>query len=244
MILNSYFEAAINKLESSVEASKEDIVEVSKFIADIMLKDGVIQLFGVNHDRALPMELGFRAGGLVQYHQINIDDAILRGVITEENDNQLELLNNKGLAEKLWSLYTIEKNDALFIYVVKDVYNVTLELAKLAKVNGHPVILATSKTNILNGISKSNAEELLGLADIILELHIDSPDIFYEVDGVKVTQIANLIGNIYAQAITMEIYKYMKEKGVEAPVLWSANIEGADKHNENLTKKYDGRWNS
>ena len=155
MSLENYFEEAINKLKNSVEASKEEIVEVSEYIADIMLNDGIIQLFGVNHDRALPMELGFRAGGLVQYHQINIDNAILRGAVNDEYENEEELLNSHGLAEKLWSLYTIDKRDAIFIYVVNDVYNVTLELAKLAKEKGHPIILVTSKANILKGISKS-----------------------------------------------------------------------------------------
>ena len=61
-----------------------------------MLNDGIIQLFGVNHDRALPMELGFRAGGLVQYHQINIDNAILRGAVNDEYENTTWYLNNKA----------------------------------------------------------------------------------------------------------------------------------------------------
>ena len=48
---------------------------------------------------------------------------------------------------------------------------------------------------------------------------------------------------MFAQSLTMEIYKYMKSKNYEPAVLWSMNIEGADQHNKNLTSKYDGRWN-
>lgn len=244
MVLENYFREAKTKIRDSVDKSHPEIVDLANFMSKIMLEDGIIHLFGVNHDRAFGMELGFRAGGLIQYHQMSIDDLILRNELDEIETEQKEFLNKDNLAQDLWDLYEIEKNDALIIYVVRDVYDVTINLAKLAKEKGHSVILITSKVNILSGVSEPNAKELMSIADKVLDLHIDAPDLFYDVDGVKVTQIANLVGNMYAQSLTMEIYKYMKSIGEEAPVLWSMNIDGADEHNKKITEKFEGRWNS
>lgn len=244
MIVENYFSEAKTKVKDSISKSQKDIEDLASSVSEIMLSNGIIHLFGVNHDRALSMELGFRAGGLVQYHQMKVDDTVLRKGLVSVKTDQIDFLNKEGLAQEVWDLYEIDPKDALIICAINDVYNVTIDLAKIAKANGHPVYLITSKNNVVKGVSKENALKLLDIADKTLDLHIDAPDLFYDVNGVKVTQIANLIVNMYAQALTMEIYKDMKSKGEQAPVLWSMNIKGADEHNKTITEKFEGRWNS
>lgn len=242
-LLKDYFETTNNIVKRSFELSQDDINELAVKVSEDMIKDGVIQLFGVGHDLALSMELGFRAGGLVQYHIMDMRDLPLRGVISTEETLAEDYLKRDDLAEKLMAMYNVEANDAFLLYVSTEVHQVTLDLAKLAKANGHNVYLITNKSAV-EATNIKNAQELFAIVDHIIDLHIAYPDQIFSLDNLQVSQVSNLVANMFAQSLTMEIYKYMKSKNYEPAVLWSMNIEGADQHNKNLTSKYDGRWNS
>lgn len=243
MHLKNYYKQSSKVAKAAINAVSDDIVDIAHYVGEIMANDGVIQLFGLNHDLALSMELGFRAGGLVQYHQMGIKDLLLRGIVSEEEANAEDFLDTPGLVNKLWDAYYIDYSDAFMIYAAADVHRLTVDLARLAKARNHKVIVITSKEAILAN-NEENAKALLEFADKVIDLKIPHPDLGYEVDGVKVTQIANLIATLFAQGMTMEIYNYLKANDIEPGVLWSMNIKGADEHNKNLTDKFEGRWNA
>ena len=69
----------------------------------------------------------------------------------------------------------------------------------------------------------------------------ECPDLAVDVDGVKAGQTGTTVTNIIAQMLTAELYKYFIEKHGSAPVLLSANIKGADVHNNGLTDPYGKR---
>ena len=195
------------------------------------------------HDTALSMELGFRAGGLVQYHQMGIRDLLLRGIVSEEESKKADFYEDDTLVNKLWDAYNIDDRDAFMIFASNKVPKLTLNLAKLAKAKNHKVIFITSKKAVLE-VSEDNALQLLDLSDKVIDLNIDYPDLSYEVNDIKVTQITNLIATLFAQGMTMEIYNYLKAHNHPTRVLWSMNIKGADEHNKQLCEKFEGRWNS
>lgn len=242
-LLKDYFERTNSIVKRSFELSQEDINTLAVKISEDMMKDGVIQLFGVGHDLALSMELGFRAGGLVQYHIMDMRDLALRGLVKSEETLEADYLERTDLAEKLYSMYNIEENDAFLLYVSNEIHQVTLDLAKIAHSQGKKIYLITNKAAIETN-DNTRAHLLYDLVDHVVDLHIAYPDQIYNLGNLKVSQVSNLVANMFAQALTMEIYKYMKSKNHEPAVLWSMNIEGADQHNKNLTSKYDGRWNS
>ena len=69
----------------------------------------------------------------------------------------------------------------------------------------------------------------------------DEPDLAIDIDGVKTGQLSSTVANVLAQMLTAEIYNYFVSKGKEAPILLSANIKGADVHNNSLTDPYGRR---
>ena len=77
--------------------------------------------------------------------------------------------------------------------------------------------------------------------DLYLDMMADDPDVAVDLDGLKVGQIGNTVSNVMAQMLTAEIYNYYVSHGKEAPVLLSANVKGADVHNNSLTDPYEGR---
>ena len=82
-------------------------------------------------------------------------------------------------------------------------------------------------------------------ADLVLDTHAEVGDVVLDIDGThKMNHVGTITGNVIAQMLTAETYRYLTENGHESPVLLSANLKGADVHNRRLSDKYAGRWNS
>ena len=78
-----------------------------------------------------------------------------------------------------------------------------------------------------------------------MDTHAEIEDAVLDIDGThKMNHVGTVVGNVIAQMMTAETYRYLTEKGSECPVLLSANLKGADVHNRRLSDKYAGRWNS
>ena len=72
-------------------------------------------------------------------------------------------------------------------------------------------------------------------------MEADDPDVALNIDGLSVGQASSTVTNVIAQMITADVYEYYVSKGKEAPVLLSANVKGADVHNNSLTDPYERR---
>ncbi len=245
MDATNYFIKTQEILENATNSQKEAIIHMAKVMGDCMVGQGLIQLFGIGPDRAFAMELGYRAGGLMPYHQLNMKDLVLRGHVSLEEMSDPAFNDRADLAEKLWNLYTIDPRDMVLIYAAEEVYDSTLALAKIARQKGHKVLLVASFDAILNSKHKENAAQLIDLTFATLNLCTPYPDTVLEImPGIKITQVANVVGNCFAQMLTAETYRYLVENGHDAPILLSANVTGADVHNRKISDVYLGRWNA
>ncbi|MDR1794426.1 MAG: sugar isomerase domain-containing protein [Erysipelotrichaceae bacterium] len=243
--VKDYYAAVKKILDDTKAAQKDNIIHWAKCFGDIMENNGIIQLFGIEHDMAFSMELGYRAGGLMPYHRIYVRDLLLRGIVKEEETFAPDFYERGDLAEKLWATYNIQKEDAIFIGAISSFYPVTLDFAKLAKAKGFKIFFMSSSEALEKSESAEIGKQIKALADEFLDLGIPYPDtILPYKDGIKITQAANVAANMVVQMLTAEIYRYLKEKGSEVPVLLSANVTGADVHNKAISDKYLGRWNS
>ena len=83
-----FFKVAKERLAFTKESQRENILAAAKMMGDCMEENGLVQLFGLNHGRAFAMELGYRAGGLMPFHQFNVVDLVMRGVISEDEVHQ------------------------------------------------------------------------------------------------------------------------------------------------------------
>jgi uncharacterized phosphosugar-binding protein len=242
MNAHMYFSETRKILDAAKENQKDALIKMSQVIGDVMMTGGLVQLLGVGADRAFAMELGYRAGGLMPYHQVNMKDLLLRGLVSLEEYQDPKFLNRKDIAKMLWSQYHIDPKDALLIYVASTATVSVLEIAKLAKDEGRTIFFVGS----IKSVSRNKTgKELIKLADHRLDLCTPYPDTLLTLhDNIKITQVANVVGNMFAQMMTAETYRYLKELDQEAPVLLSSNVTGADVHNRKISDVYLGRWNS
>lgn len=241
-----FFQVAKQYLEKAKETQREPIKNAAVMMANCMETDGIIQLFGIDQGRAFSMELGYRAGGLMPFHQFNTKDLALRGVISEKELYAEGFNDNTEMAHKLWDLYRVEPTDMFIIISNSGCEGIVVEAALMAKEKGHKVIAVVSKANCAEVSAKHpSGKKLVDVADIVIDNCSLSHDALLDFDGTnKITQASTITGNVIAQMLTAEVYHYLKSAGKDCPVLLSANIKGADIHNRELSDKYLGRWNS
>ncbi len=237
---SAYLTAFKAQMEDLANKQGPDIIKMAEMIGQVMLNDGIIQLFGWDGDQTLSMELGFRAGGLIQYHRLDPKELVLRQIISNEEFNDPKFLTDASTAENLLALYQIEASDAFLLTQISHPNALVDNLAKLAKKHQQKVFLITNTNFPGNQISTAYQ-----LADAIVDLAIPYPDNVLTLAGdLKTGATANLLGNIVAQMLTAEIYHYLVENNAKPGILISMNVKGADEHNRELGLKYDGRYNS
>ncbi|MBQ9036644.1 MAG: sugar isomerase domain-containing protein [Erysipelotrichaceae bacterium] len=244
--VKKYFEVVQNYLDLIEKSSEDDVKKAALILAECFQNNGVCQLFGVKHGLEFSMELGYRAGGLMPFHRFNVTDLVLKGILTEEEMNDPAVYDRCELVEKLMEIYNVYPEDMFLITSSSGTEGVVVEAALLAKKQGRKVIAVVNGNEVK--VSKSHhpsGKNLVEVADLVIDTHAPYPDVNIELaDGQKMCQVSTICGNIIAQMITGETYRYFVENGLDCPVLLSANVKGADVHNRQISDKYLGRWNS
>jgi uncharacterized phosphosugar-binding protein len=89
------------------------------------------------------------------------------------------------------------------------------------------------------------ADNIRNYAQLVIDTCTDAEDTVVDVDGKhKAGQLNTICGNVLAQMITAETYRYLKNHDMACPVLLSVNVKGADAYNRKISDQYIGRWNS
>lgn len=243
--LKDYFDVARQYLDIVERECEADIIAAGKMFAECFDNDGLVQLFGVKHGLEFSMELGYRAGGLMPFHQCKLGDLALRGVLDEKEIEDPMIWDRPETAQQLLSLYNIHPADMFLICSFGGYEAAAVETALIARRQGRKVIAVLSRAEAAQHESTHpSARKLDEVADLVIDTHSPYPDVSVKVGKVKMCQLSTFCANIIAQMITAETYRYITEQGKECPVLLSANVKGADVHNREISDKYVGRWNS
>ena len=235
-IKRQYFDLIKQRISDAYDRQSQKIEEVAALFAKCMDDGGVVQLFGVRHSEEFVNELNYRAGGIAIFHGLKLKDLMLTRKIDQKDVDSGAIYRDLSVIDKFNEAYDLDDRD---MYCLVDFYGrepLVIELAKRAKAKGQKVVGVVNKKSYdkYDGM-------LLDYCDAWLDMSADEPDTALEVDGVKIGQLSSTIANVIAQMLTAEIYKWFIDHGKEAPVLLSANIKGADVHNNALTDPYGRR---
>lgn len=235
-VMKQYFDLIKDRVEDAYEKQHDKFVKIAAMFGECMENEGVVQLFGVKHGEEFVNELNYRAGGIAPFHGLKFRDMMLKGFIDQKDIDSGEIYNDTSVVEKFSQAFDLDNRD---MYCVVSFYGnepLVVELAKKAKENNQKVVgVVNKKSYDLYG------GKLLDYCDEWIDMDADEPDIALDIDGLKVGQLSSTVTNVIAQMLTAELYNYYVSKGKEAPVLLSANIKGADVHNNSLTDPYGRR---
>ena len=239
-IKKQYFDGLKSHIEHAYDTQLETIKAMAKLFADTAINGGVVQLFGINHGEEFVNELNFRAGGLAPFHGIKLVDLVLNGVCGGTVIDNGEVLQSDAYLDKLLDLYKLDPRDCYVIVSEKGVEPLVTAFAKKVKAHGHKLVGVVNKKTY-ERLSGCLDDKLGNYCDLMLDLCAEDPDVALHLGDTPIGQYGSTIGNVMAQMITAEGYAYYRSLGKEAPVLLSANVKGADKHNDSLTDPYEGR---
>ncbi len=118
-----------------------------------------------------------------------------------------------------------------------------VELARLVKERGHPLIAVTSMQHTTAVESRHpSGLRLFEIADVVLDNGAPFGDAVLELPGGGAAcGISSITAALIAQMIIAEVLRDLLAYGETPPVYLSANVPGGDEHNRALEARYEGR---
>ena len=241
MIDAKRFKDEIIDLLNTLYDSQSDNIEASaKFIADCIEKDGVVHVFGSGHSVGLGIDIKDRQGSLVPIHIMDMSHFVTKGGIpVEEFMDKKNIFERKpGVAGKLYELYDIKPQDVFIVISNSGINGIVIDIADLAKKNGHKVIIITSmKHTLAEEPRHPSGKKLYEFGDIVIDNCGPHGDALLETTGVaKVCSVSSICNNCIAQSMAARVIEILQEDGYELPVL-----NGDEAHDKALREKYEGR---
>ena len=227
-------------LDHLYESQKDNLEAVAQAMKECIEAGGVVHVFGSGHSVGLGIDIKNRPGALVPIHIMEMSDFVTRGgVPVEEFMDKKNIFERKpGVANKLYDLYDIKPQDIFFVISNSGINGIVIDIADLAKRNGHKVIIITSmKHTLAEEPRHPSGKKLYEFGDIVIDNCGPHGDALIETDGVaKVCSVSSICNNCIAQALSARTVELLKEDGYELPIL-----TGDEKHDKELIKKYEGR---
>lgn len=236
-VKKEYLNVLMGKVEHAFETQRDKITEIADMFGECMDNNGVVQLFGVKHGIEFVNELNYRAGGIAPFHKLHLTDLMLQKKITKDEVYKTgEVYNRPEIYDELTALYELDDRDMYVLVSERGCEPLVLEFARRAKEKGQKVVAVVNKKYY-----DHFGGTLLDYADAWLDMQSDYPDTAVQIGDVRVGQTGTTVTNIMAQMLTAELYRYFIEKHGQAPILLSANVKGADVHNDALTNPFGKR---
>lgn len=233
-------QAATDRL---VATQSSAITAAAALIADAIRHDGIIQTFGTGHSRSFAIEIAGRAGGLVPANALAVKDLVMYGDTRPEEILDPTCERDPGLAQRILDLADIRPRDVFVIASNSGGNGSVVEMARLARANGHPVIAVTSLEHS-RAIQPRHpsGQRLFELADVVIDNGGAVGDAALDLPtGARIAPTSSLVGVLVAQLLVTEVCGQLLRGGDEVPVLISANVPGGDEHNDALFARYGSR---
>jgi len=227
-------------LDTLYESQKGNIEETAQTIKDCIEKGGVVHVFGSGHSVGLGIDIKDRLGALVPIHIMEMSDFVTKGgVPVEVFMDRHDIFERKpNVAGKLYDLYDIKPQDVFIVISNSGINGIVIDIADLAKKNGHKVIIITSmKHTLAEEPRHPSGKKLYEFGDIVIDNCGPHGDALLETEGVaKVCSVSSICNNCIAQSMAARIIELLQNDNYELPVL-----NGDEAHDEALKKKYEGR---
>ncbi|MGH6656272.1 MAG: sugar isomerase domain-containing protein [Actinocrinis sp.] len=229
-----------------IEATQAGAIDrAADLIAAALAEDGVLQVFGTGHSEALAMELVGRAGGLIPTNKLALRDLVILGGESAETLADPKAERDPALARRVWDLAPIGPHDPVVIASQSGGNGSTVEMARIARENGHPLIAVTSREHSERIVSRHpSGKRLFELADVVIDNAAPYGDAVLDLPGggtvCGVSSIGNaVIAQLLVAAVTARLIA--ADADAEPPIYLSANIAEGDAHNDVWEARYAGR---
>lgn len=229
-----------NYLDDIMEVEKDNILEAARVMAEKVKNDGLVFTFGTGHSHMIAEEVFYRAGGLVPVYAI-IEDGVTgnHDVTKSEFTERLH-----GYAKCIMDYHKPTSNDCMIIISESGRNAVPVEMAMECKKRGIFCIAITGVTYSMGQSSRhESGKRLCEVADIVIDNHTEFGDNCMKIDGFDqpVGPTSNIAANFIIHSLILETINNCVQSGIDVPVFFSGNLDGAREKNDIMLEKYWGR---
>ncbi len=218
-----FFEILKTKLSDLEQTQSNNIETAAEWIAQTYINKGNFYIFGSGHSHMVAEEMYIRAGGLSFVQAILPPEMMLHQMLHKSTN--LERLT--GYAKAILDLYPVTDQDTMIVISNSGRNASSIEMCQEAQRRGAKVIAITSLKHSSQVEARHDGKKrLFELADLVIDNQAELGDAAYLVDGapVKAGGTSDFIGIAIAQLLTVTIIEKLVEKGIEPPILMSANV--------------------
>jgi uncharacterized phosphosugar-binding protein len=236
-----YFDALFPILDRAANTQASTLLLVAERLADAIAADHLIYVFGAGHAGIIAEEMFYRAGGLVPVAPI-FGPGLTPQVEPITLGTDLERMS--GYGRLLLDASHIAAGDVLIVHSNSGRNTVAIEVAEEARRRGVTVVALTSVAHSSAVESRHpKGHKLMDVADYVIDNCGVVGDAVVELGGFpqRVAATSTVVGAALMQALVVETVRILLERGIEPPVLISANVDGSAEHNERLFARYRGR---
>ena len=231
-------------MDSVVATQGAAISQAALLCTDALAGDGIIQAFGTGHSRSFTMEIAGRAGGLDRREPtVHQGPRHVRRRRPERDPRPDRRTRPRPRPAGSGTCTTSGPRTCFLIASNSGINGAVVEMARLARDNGNPVVAVTSLAHSASEPSRHpSGARLLDLADVVIDNRGVPGDAGVALPGgARIVPTSTMTSVLVAQLLTAEICLALTARGIEPPVYLSANVDGGDAHNEALRARYAGR---
>ncbi|MDF2562200.1 MAG: sugar isomerase protein [Microbacterium sp.] len=238
-----YPAVALDHIRTVLDTQGPAIDQATSILVDAITNGGIVQAFGTGHSRAVTLELAGRAGGLAAVGMMAVKDLVMFGDVRAEEILDPTYERQPGLATKIYDLASPDPADAFVIVSNSGINAAIVEMAELARANGHQIVAITSRAhNAAAATRDRSGHNLADLADVVIDNSAPAGDATIDLgDGVRIGAVSNLTGILIAQMLAEGISRQLQRRNGTVPVFVSANLPEGDAHNRALYTAYGAR---
>ncbi|AQZ63989.1 unnamed protein product [[Actinomadura] parvosata subsp. kistnae] len=240
-LVMSFADEARARLDRLTTGQLPAIRQAGALIAATVRAGGVLHAYGTGHSEAVALEVAGRAGGLIPTNRLALRDPVVLGSADPGAFDPLAE-RDPATAHQVLALHTIQDHDAFVVASNSGGNGSTVEMARLVKERGLPLIAITSLEHSRAITSRHpSGQRLFELADIVLDNLAPYGDAVLPTEHGPICGISSITSALIVQFMVAEAIGLLLADGTVPPVYLSANIPGADAHNDALVARYAGR---
>ena len=229
--MNEYLEKIVDGLRAIDAEEHEAISRAADVVADVIVRDGIVFVFGCGHSHLPALDAFYRAGGLANVSPILDDDLMLHNGAAKSS--RMEKM--PGLAAEVFRRYRVTPNDLLVVISASGKNAVPVEMAKAGRATGVTTVAITSSAYRAHGA-------MLGdVADIAIDSKVPYGDACIDVGEAKMGGLSTAASCFILNAILIEGAKRALARGATPPIYMSGNVDGGTARNVVLEERFFGR---